>query len=112
MSAHTPGPWKVTEERGDDGVQITLYGQRQWVHAIGQPWVPYRLAVLDCDAVRDPDARLMAAAPELLEALRLVQEAMTVLRPQCTEGADVADVLDSFIPAVRAAIAKAEGRAT
>lgn len=39
-----------------------------------------------------------------IAALRLVQEAMKLLRPQCTPGGDVADVLDSFIPAVNNAL--------
>jgi hypothetical protein len=66
---HTPGPWTVSDEKDDDGFTVTvLYGQRQWVHAIGQPWVHEKIATLECEGTA-PDARLIAAAPDLLAAL-------------------------------------------
>lgn len=44
---------------------------------------------------------------EACVALKLVSDAMRELRPICTDGGDIADVLDSFIPAVKAVL---EGR--
>lgn len=62
----------------------------------------------DADAVVAAMVRAQRERCDLLAALQKVDEAMRVLRPQCTDGADVADVLDSFIPDVRAAIVKAQ----
>ena len=41
---------------------------------------------------------------EAMSALQLVSDAMKELRPVCTDGGDIADVLDSFIPAVKAVL--------
>ena len=58
-----------------------------------------RAAAVACIAKQDANARLIAAAPDLLEALKAAEE-----RPLCTEGAD-------WWIQVRAAIAKATGAA-
>ena len=47
---------------------------------------------------------LEARVTELEAALNRVDQAMRELRPMCTDGGDIADVLDSFIPAVRDAL--------
>jgi hypothetical protein len=77
--AHTPGPWAVewSEEEGNDGVTVE------------SPDGPVAFRVLEVDA------RLIAAAPDLLAAAKLVLEA-----------GDQEYV--KFI--VRDAISKAEGR--
>jgi hypothetical protein len=51
---HTPGPWQC-----HDG--ISVYQHRVSTH---------RLSPAICDVFRSGDARLIAAAPDLLEALR------------------------------------------
>lgn len=61
MSKHTPGPW---EFRKDDGWTLFADGESIMGSATYYPWVPSREA----------DWRLIAAAPELLEALELVMK--------------------------------------
>lgn len=84
MSGHTLGPWKVAPARegiidifdAHDHDVVTLYGGRMG------------------------NAQLIAAAPELLEALRAL-----------VHGFESYENVDPLLAAARAAIAKAEGRA-
>jgi hypothetical protein len=60
MSAHTPGPWIVVHELRDSDEAVADLVNQTWV-------IPERGSRLgDCYA----DARLIAAAPGLLEALQ------------------------------------------
>lgn len=73
MSKHTPGPWTFTSEQiSDDGVQI--HDEIRCFHLQSGDTV-----VLDgcgcCDSPRlgnPADARLIAAAPDLLGALEVI----------------------------------------
>jgi len=80
MSAHTPGPWTIRALNNNGGVYSV---QDSEGHEKGR--------------TRIHDARLIAAAPELLEALRLIASA--------SQGHDWAGVNQC----ARAAIAKATG---
>ena len=95
MSTHTPGPWHVTkgpaarEIRADDG--------------------PYIASVYDIAVTygeRNANARLIAAAPELLDAARLAVDAIG----QTRDDFGLKVELEKAYLALRAAIAKAEGR--
>jgi hypothetical protein len=88
MSTHTPGPWRA-DNNGRIYTQEGLY-----VAAVGD--APNRSG-----AKRDEYARLIAAAPELLEALEAAAETIKAL----DEDYDMHPV---YI-AARAAIAKARG---
>jgi hypothetical protein len=102
MSGHTPGPWTVGEpDEGGDGVTIE------------SPEGPVAFRVIDCSA------RLIAAAPELLAAIKGLldageydNEGNFVIR--CTKEEAEGDYPDYIeAPSIRAAnlaIAKAEGR--
>ena len=59
--AHTPGPWKASE----------TYPAGDWcVHAQGIPWqLAYLHASSQVEWPLEANARLIAAAPDLLEAL-------------------------------------------
>lgn len=90
MSKHTPGPWqhsvKLSGSENHRGFRI--WGADGWALADVQP--------ADEDGTEgEANARLIAAAPDLLEALK------GVLR--------VADRKTDEFDAARAAIAKAEG---
>jgi hypothetical protein len=93
---HTPGPWKV-------------YQEKPHYYSVGTDYANDRGH--DCNIVRDirclANARIMAAAPELLIALKQLVKQL--------EGAQVSDNESGDnrpmpIPFALAAIAKAEGR--
>ncbi len=87
MEKHTPGPWSVSE-----------CGTTVWAEA------PLR-RIADVRHVRDADAALIAAAPELLAVLKqageVIHNHIDVREPVCVPG---------ISRLIRAAIAKAEGR--
>jgi hypothetical protein len=94
---HTPGPWKVRKEWHGDGQEV--YPNRKV--SIGQPSEVCVVSGIygECKA----NARLIAAAPDLLEALQLAAEAMG--------GSTDPTLLGRADKAAQAAIAKATGAA-
>lgn len=94
---HTPGPWEVAPPGYVDEHYAVLDGFGHTASVYGYP---------EQEAVALANARLIAAAPELLAAL---QEAVTALNVK--EKFPVYDT-DSYAIAARCdkAIAKAEGR--
>ena len=66
MSDHTPGPWTISEGR-------VIYGNRGMIR-------PFVVLVDDDhnDAETEANARLIAAAPELLGAVQLALRALNV----------------------------------
>ena len=87
QTKHTPGPWKWSRDTMEDRCDITLHSE-----ATG-----YSILYC-CVKPREPNARLMAAAPDLLEALQEF--------PGFLCGTTVGDV---WIERMRAVIAKATG---
>lgn len=102
MSAHTPGPWVIGGINGTvyttDAVFLarTESGEHgDWLH--GNPFA---------NGVCEANARLIAAAPELLEALgELVRIAETSLRD---DNGNMFSHEQKALTNARAAIAKAE----
>lgn len=98
MSKHTPGPWEVGEDR--DIV---------W----GPEWKGHRVLVANVPFTKETrveaDARLIAAAPELLGKLEALIAAAEYLQARVVEtrGANCMDNLDVAIDEARKAIAKA-----
>ena len=91
MSKHTPGPWRYWACKVDSRANPPMYDYAQFANPNGHVFrAPLRY-------MREEDARLIAAAPDLLVAL---QRALNVL--DATGAQDEAT-------AARAAIAKAEG---
>ena len=130
MSKHTPEPWTFEEWLGDpeplravgleptpnvsnDGARYIMAGER-------------RIALVDCQtkfkrgqghrvvcAERDANARLIAAAPGLLDALKeaLAFVAVWGAHYQCEHGlGDIHPKHAESLAKVQAVIAKAEGR--
>ncbi|RQC90029.1 hypothetical protein [Pseudomonas aeruginosa] len=102
MSKHTPGPWFINgHERYTKYVEAHIGGGLvQEVAACGPTEKPEQ---------QEANARLCAAAPELLEALRIMVNACY---PVSTEISDKGHAwciayLDQALPLARAAIAKA-----
>lgn len=113
MSAHTKGPWVIS---GGGSLHLSVLSQDD-EQTIADVWF----------IRRDPEegnanARLIAAAPELLEALRVAREVITQDRTafaDCSTGPDNTMEPDDLAALVEydealwqidAAIAKAEGR--
>lgn len=119
--AHTPGPWTLkAREPKYGGWEI---GKTERVEVsmdamTGRDLPPHdsfrRIALVlgrmgaDWNAESEKDARLIAAAPELLDALK---EAQRIIR-ECYEEIDsgYTDSDEIVMSQIRAAIAKAEGR--
>ena len=87
MSKHTPGPWAIRQ----DPKAGPLYNWNVGIDGRPQYWI--QVAVCS-----EHDARLIAAAPDLLEALRSI-----------TDAADEKRVTAKHYEIARAAIAKATG---
>ena len=86
MSKHTPGPWEMRGPCASGRYSVIHNGPLFYVGDAGEPG--------DGEA----NARLAAAAPELLEALRELV---------AYHGSDVDNGLDELLTAARTAIAKA-----
>ena len=103
MNTYTPGPWKlVLDERKE---VLGIYASHQNVVEDWMDWVdPNGDVIVETDSGHYPpkleDARLIAAAPELLEALKNLLHAFP---GEYTEA-------PTHITNARAAIAKATGQ--
>lgn len=96
MSAatHTPGPWNVgTSDQGREVVFLNGLTERHGSLGPSQNWI-------DCNT--EGNARLVAAAPELLQVLKELEESAGYWSEY--------DVPLGIVDRIRAAIAKAEGR--
>jgi len=92
MAKHTPGPWEVEMPGPRDQIQaIAVYGPAE----DGRTEIAW-------DVKREANARLIAAAPDLLEALKAVEEFEAPT-------ADLRSGGETILRTIRAAIAKAEG---
>ena len=67
MSTHTPGPWKVQRNGLGQSIGVTDADDHPISMACGDPFN----AAQPCT---NPNARLIAAAPEMLEILHLLRE--------------------------------------
>jgi hypothetical protein len=102
MNKHTQGPWAVNE--------FCASGEVSEYHIFIEP----NIAVIErkvkgsdqCDMA---DAQLLAAAPDLLEALKEARTGLVWYQMRHPESVDGSD--DEAITRIDAAIAKAEGRA-
>ena len=103
MSKHTPGPWKVSHETDISGIENDP--ANGCVGAVDVAHVYLRTVPGRTEA----NARLIAAAPELLEALSAFLRAPSV--GSNGPGSSTIVVQDFNLRAARAAIAKATGGA-
>lgn len=97
MNAHTPGPWKATYNKKFDWWTIHHTGQCNF----GETSTVCHVKDFQPDH-KEADAHLIAAAPDLIDALK------AVFAPGGWTHAD--DCQCDVCVKVRAAIAKAEGR--
>lgn len=96
MTTHTPGPWTAVPSKFRDGELIVQAGMpsNRILARFGD--------LYPLDEIDHANARLIAAAPKLLEALEFVVE-------QFTDMDEMAFVQRAAIRRARAAIAKATG---
>jgi len=96
---HTPGPWIV------DGVDITTEGSKDFVTvAIVETSKPVEVV--------HANARIIAAAPELLEALKLAHSLLENMLEQeeYEVSSEVGEAIENIQETIMNALAKAEGR--
>jgi hypothetical protein len=79
---HTPGPWSVLERPSDDlqggtDLYVGLPDRRDEKGDYSLAWAEEHVALIYGAADREANARLIAAAPELLAALRSLVESLT-----------------------------------
>lgn len=119
VSKHTPGPWRLNDPK--DHTPELLNGDYRCIGAgVGycMPDCPPGFSIVG--ALREADARLMVAAPDLLEVLK---ESLPFLRdhaedmadfaaqwPADPDGPGAAAKAADRVKRAEAAIAKAEGR--
>ena len=94
MAKHTPGPWQTVVEGHRLSVWAEGYG---FIHTHESPQVNVKAL-----EIADANARLIAAAPELLEALKVI---MTEF-----QFAERDEVTQKVYAQAELAVAKAEGR--
>jgi hypothetical protein len=99
---HTPGPWAAKKGVGWYVVRIAHSQDDNFAIAVGSNKTSLVDAPTGDDAEAEANARLIAAAPDLLEAL----EMLSWLEQFCDDGDDD---LEGARTAARAAIAKARG---
>lgn len=97
QQAHTPGPWRLERPRSGHKIHVSGFGwlrfARVWAEVGGQP-----------NAEGEANARLIAAAPEMLEALKKARDGLMQLP------ASLAFEI-THIREIDAVIAKATGQA-
>lgn len=117
---HTPWPWVADADDDNDIGEFTIRTvDGDYIADIRNPYCDYHTQVvyaLSDDCRLEADARLIAAAPDLLEAARAIKKIVDDAAERPT-GFLVADFQTATYPNsrdayddLRAAIAKAEGR--
>ncbi len=109
MSEHTPGPWvadgKCSGRPPDAGVGVIASDTEPAISNPSRGIVAYACRLVSrTSAEVEANARLIAAAPVLLQVLREVESIMSIVEPR----SDKAEYLTG-VARVRAAIAKATG---
>jgi len=107
---HTPGPWRYTlDTTGDDATNLHVQAGEKTdiVWGCGCCGSPSMDGTIE---EAQANARLIAAAPDLLEALRDMQSLASLLAANCGDRVDCTE--DPRWAAATAAIAKAIGQAS
>ena len=102
MSAHTPGPWSL-----DDAIHDHVKADDYHSIDAGQGFTPQGFGLQGMMSLAN--ARLIAAAPELLAALIVAESFLSIAVPE--RAIDRNEAVREVLPQVRAAIAKATGAA-
>lgn len=100
MKTHTSGPWIVDQYNEDRATAYVTTVER----GVDVPEKGYAIAAVSAIGIDDPNARLIAAAPELLDALEFAIRILDRdgIRPLCGNAFTQTD-----IEHLQAAVAKA-----
>ena len=118
VGKHTPGPWRWTSVDYGPGCFDGTYQEggpfdALWSDATGKPVFVTQDAssyIGICDFLNDNDPHLIAAAPDLLEALEAAVECGMVPKSSAQDGGAVRHSRQARVAdMIRAAIAKAKG---
>ena len=102
MSSFTPGPWRC-----DGSTNGRFYGVSAYREGFrGVPIVVWRGLARPATAEGNANARLIAAAPDLYEALKIVNAATETVGA----GAVILQITTADRQAIRAALRKAEAQ--
>lgn len=109
MSKHTPGPWEFWNERanGDDTLNIQTTGNGELIAMVDTDWV---LPITGGN--HTANASLIAAAPDMAEALRTLKPLVECLYAEALAKTEfrtmICDAGTSALQIIDAAIAKAK----
>lgn len=101
-SSHTPGPWNWNKERDQ-----VASNHPDWEFSL-----ICKIATGEDRKQEDANARLIAAAPELLEACKAARELVKLARqyfPKSVSNSDTFNLLNVDANTIAKAISKAEG---
>lgn len=102
---HTPGPWVDQPSKYRDGVLVVRANAPG-----GRILAEFGSEDEPLDEIDQANARLIAAAPELLETLKILRNTVGDLRNGFSKSVDCARWVEQFQAAADRAISKAEGR--
>ena len=86
MRNHTPGPWTIDLSKGSQPIEITAEGRPELAY------VP--VGMDDCDNPEDfANARLIAAAPDLLAAVEAALQGIAERKANLTQSRNVEQIL-------------------
>ena len=105
MGGHTAGPWHVTDVSGNEGESEIIEAKHRGIAWTNDSWDEVKQQGYISQEDR-ANARLIAAAPDLLAALEdVVKSAQAMMHPVAWMGESLANA----ITAAEEAIAKAKG---
>jgi hypothetical protein len=105
-TGHTPGPWRVEGPDDEPYGQIGVFAAHHLVCELWQDDAPVR----DYNEAQWANARLIAAAPELLAALVEMREFIRIRFPDDSLASGNWPTVKPLVEKWDAAIAKAEGK--
>ncbi|MFG1304208.1 hypothetical protein V5F34_08715 [Xanthobacter autotrophicus] len=104
MTKHSPGPWVV---RSEDRFSLVARCEVLTEGGLSIAGIWHHIPEDPAEA----NAHLISAAPDMLEALKECLDAELARRQKLLPGAPATTYCEARIAKIRAAIAKAEGRA-
>ena len=100
-ATHTPGPWNIRTARNDEGYGLLICDEDQTILSRMDTWLGKTP-----EAAMEANARLIAAAPELLAALEGAERVLSCKTVHVDE--ITGEALSPLMIEIRAAIAKAK----